>query len=63
MATYIVNVSNTADPAVVTIKVTRGLSVTEHYDAPASVLTDDTIILNLVKLSKLGAGLAPIKPK
>ena len=47
----------------VTIKVTKGLAVTEFYDAPASVLTGDLLILNLVKLSKLGVGLIPIKPK
>jgi|GEM_PF-3891007 len=63
MATFIVNVNSTPDPEVVTIKVIVGLSVTEFYDAPASVLTDNTLILNIVKLSKLGVGLVPIKPK
>jgi len=63
MAIYFMNVSTTADPDVVTIKVTKGLSVTEFYDAPASVLTDDKIIMNLVRLSKIGVGLAPIKAK
>ena len=63
MALFIVNVNTTADPDVVTIKVTVGLSITEYYDAPASVLTDNKLIFNLVKLSKLGAGLVPIKPK
>ena len=63
MALFIVNVNTTADPDVVTIKVTVGLNITEYYDAPASVLTDNKLILNLVKLSKLGAGLVPIKPK
>ncbi len=63
MANYFVSVNSAADPGVVTIKVTKGLAVTEFYDAPASVLTGDLLILNLVKLSKLGVGLIPIKPK
>jgi len=65
--TYIVSVTTTADPAVVTVKVTKGLSVVEEYDAPASVLSGDTPVRNLVRLSRLGlrrgVGVAPIKAK
>lgn len=63
MASFVVSTKNTTDPDVIELRVTMGLGVTEEYYAPASVLTDDKLILNLVRLSKLGAGLVPIKPK
>lgn len=67
MAIFTVTITETPDPDVVTVLVTKrilfGSEQTEYYDAPASVLTDDKIIRNLVRLSRLEIGLVPIKAK
>ncbi|MCB9837980.1 MAG: hypothetical protein H6813_01455 [Phycisphaeraceae bacterium] len=63
MATYIVSTKTTADPDVMTLRVTYGTAITEDYYVPASIDTDNMLIQNLVKLSRLGAGIVPIKAK
>ena len=64
MATYIISVKATPDPGVINLRVSKiGAGVTEDYDAPASVTTDDKVVMNLVRLARLGAGIVPIKPK
>lgn len=62
--TYIVSVKESSNPDIVTIKVNvTGIGLIEQYDAPASITTDNTIIKNIVKLSRLGSGIVPIKAK
>ncbi len=63
MTTYIVSTKTTADPKIMTLRVTVGLGVTEDYYVPASVDTDSLLIQNIVKLARLGSGIVPIKAK
>jgi len=63
MTTYIVSTKTTADPKIMTLRVTVGTGVTEDYFVPSSVDTDTMLIQNIVKLARLGAGIVPIKPK
>ena len=63
MTTYIVSTKTTADPKIMTLRVTVGAGVTEDYFVPSSVDTDTMLIQNIVKLARLGSGIVPIKAK